>query len=253
MTYLDGSGPRAFAHRGWHTGDLAGLENSMAAFARAVDEGYRYLETDVHATADGVLVAFHDYRLDRVTDGHGSVAGQTWDQLRRARIGGREPIPLLAEVLEAFPDTRFNIDPKSDAAVGPLIDVLRAAHALDRVCLGSFSERRLAALRRALGPQVATSLGPRGVMSLAGAARFRRSLRPDPGVVAAQVPVAYGRITVVTPGLVGTAHDAGLEVHVWTINDPAEMDRLFDLGVDAIMTDRPELLRDVLTRRGGWR
>ena len=220
MTYLDGPGPRAFAHRGWHTGDLAGLENSMAAFTRAVDEGYRYLETDVHATADGVLVAFHDYRLDRVTDGHGPVAGQTWDQLRPARIGGREPIPLLADMLEAFPETRFNIDPKSDAAVGPLIDVLHAADALDRVCLGSFSERRLAALRRALGPQVATSLGPRGVVSLTSAARFGRRLTPAPGVVAAQVPVAYGRITVVTPRVVATAHAAELEVHVWTINEP---------------------------------
>lgn len=252
MSYLDGSGPRAFAHRGWHTGDLAGLENSMAAFRRAVDEGYRYLETDVHATADGVLVAFHDYRLDRVTDGRGSVAGQTWEQVRTARIGGREPIPLMAEVLAAFPETRFNIDPKSDAAVGPLIDVLRAADALDRVCLGSFSERRLAALRRALGPQVATSLGPRGVVSLTGAARFGRAAHPGPGVLAAQVPVTYGWITVVTPRFVAAAHAADLEVHVWTINDPGEMDRLLDLDVDAIMTDRPELLRDVLRRRGAW-
>ena len=122
--YLDGSGPRAFAHRGWHIGDLAGCENSMAAFRRAVDEGYRYLETDVHATADGVLIAFHDSHLDRVTDGHGRIADLRWDQVRRARIGGREPIPLMAEVLDALPNTRFNIDPKSDRAVGPLIDLL---------------------------------------------------------------------------------------------------------------------------------
>src|ERR1700712_799722 len=169
--YLAGSGPRAFAHRGWHVGDLAGCENSMAAFRRAVDEGYQYLETDVHATADGVLVAFHDNRLDRVTDRRGRISQLTWDEVRVARISGREPIPLMSEVLDALPDTRFNIDPKSDAAVGPLIDLLRTSGAVDRVGLGSFSDHRLEVLRGALGPGVATSLGPRGVGLLVAATR----------------------------------------------------------------------------------
>ena len=270
--YLDGPGPRAFAHRGWHTGDLTGLENSMVAFTRAVAEGYRYLETDVHVTSDGKLVAFHDYRLDRVTDGAGLIGAQTWDRVRAARIGGREPIPLMAEVLEAFPDARINIDPKSDAAVGPLLDLLLEADAMDRVCVGAFSDRRLGGIRRAAGPALATSLGPRQVFRMVSAAQWRRvrpfprwhtdpaasgsapssSGRLLPGVVAAQVPVRFGRVRVITPRFVTAAHGAGIEVHAWTIDDPAEMTRLLDLGVDGIMTDRPDLLRDVLRRRGAW-
>jgi glycerophosphoryl diester phosphodiesterase len=271
--YLDGSGPRAFAHRGWHTGDLAGLENTMAAFSRAVDEGYRYLETDVHVTSDGRLVAFHDFRLDRVTDGAGLIGAQTWDRVRTARIGGREPIPLMAEVLEAFPDARINIDPKSDAAVGPLLDLLQEAAATDRVCVGAFSDRRLAGIRRAAGPSLATSLGPRQVFRMVSASHWRR-VRPFPrwhgdpagrrrpapsrpgrslpGVVAAQVPLRFGRVRVITPAFIAAAHAGGLEVHAWTIDDPAEMTRLLDLGVDGIMTDRPDRLREVLQRRGAW-
>lgn len=249
--FLDGPTPRAFAHRGWHTGDLAGCENSLAAFTRAVSEGYRYLETDVHTTADGVLVAFHDQVLDRVTDASGPVAATTWSDLRRARIGGREPIPTMAELLEACPTARFNIDPKTDAAVAPLIDLLHQANAVDRVCIGSFSDARIAALRGALGPRLATSLGPRevGRLVIASLAGWHS---PRARAVAAQVPVRYGRLRVVTPRLLRTAHAAGMEVHVWTIDEPAEMNRLLDLGVDAIMTDRPDLLRDVLVARGAW-
>ncbi len=251
MSFLDGPGPRAFAHRGWHTGDLAGCENSLAAFRRAVQEGFRYLETDVHLTADGVLVAFHDTVLDRVTDGHGPIAAATFDALRRVRIGGREPIPTMAEVLDACPDACFNIDPKADAAVGPLLDLLHDMRALTRVCIGAFSDRRLRTIRGAAGPDVATSLGPREVARLARGAVTGLPLRST-GAVAAQVPVRFGRIPVTTPRFVRAAHRAGLEVHVWTIDDPGEMGRLLDLGVDGIMTDRPDLLRDVLRRRGDW-
>jgi glycerophosphoryl diester phosphodiesterase len=161
VSFRDTPGHRAFAHRGWHTGDLAGLENTLLAFRRAVAEGFRYLVTDVHATADGVLIAFHDAMLDRVTDARGPVAALTYREVRRALIGGREPIPTLAEVLEACPDTHLNIDPKSDSAVEPLLDVLTQERTWERVCIGSFSDRRLAAIRRA-GPRgLATSLGPR--------------------------------------------------------------------------------------------
>lgn len=251
MTFLEGPQPRAFAHRGWHTGDLAGCENSLTAFRRAVDEGYRYLETDVHTTADGVLIAFHDAVLDRVTDARGPVAALTFDEVRKARISGREPIPTMAEVLEACPDARFNIDPKSDAAVGPLLDLLHEARAVDRVCIGSFSDRRLRAIRGASGPALATSLGPREVGRLVQAAATGLRSRAA-RAIAAQVPVRYGRVPVVTPRFVRAAHRAGLEVHVWTIDDPATMDRLLDLGVDGIMTDRPDLLRQQLQRRGVW-
>ncbi len=251
MAFLDGPAPRAFAHRGWHTGDLAGCENSLAAFRRAVDEGYRYLETDVHLTADGVLVAFHDTVLDRVTDARGRVADTTYGQLRDVRIGGRERIPTMSEVLQACPDARFNIDPKTDSAVGPLLDLLHEMRAVDRVCIGAFSDRRLRAIRGAAGPALATSLGPNAVRRLVLGGARSRPVRLPPAI-AAQVPVRFGRIPVTTPRFIRTAHAAGLEVHVWTIDDPGQMERLLDLGVDGIMTDRPDVLRDVLQRRGSW-
>ncbi len=248
--YLDGDPPRAFAHRGWHIRELAGLENSIPAFRRAYDEGFRYLETDVHATSDGQLVAFHDTTLARVTDRPGQVAQLPWNQVRQARIGGIEPIPLMADLLEEFPDARFNIDAKADPAVGPLADLIRRTGARDRVCLGSFSDRRIASLRAAVGPAVATSMGPREVFRLVRAARLRRPFRTS--AVAAQVPVSFSRLKIVTPPFLATAHRAGVEVHVWTIDDPDQMRGLLDLGVDGLMSDRPDLLRQVLTERGAW-
>lgn len=225
----------------------------MAAFQRAVDEGIRYLETDVHATRDGALVAFHDSVLDRVSDGKGAIGSQTWELVRSARIGGREPIPLMADVLTAFPDAMINIDAKSDAAVGPLIDLITASRAQDRICLGSFSARRLRALRAALGPGVATSLAPGEVLPLlpSWGPVPRNDLRTL-GVIAAQVPVRYGRRRIVTPRFVALAHSLGLEVHVWTVDDAAQMRWLLDLGVDGIITDRPDVLRTVYRSLGVW-
>nr|WP_240188425.1 glycerophosphodiester phosphodiesterase [Nakamurella flavida] len=249
---MDGPGPRAFAHRGWHTGDLAGRENTMAAFSRAVDEGFTFLETDVHATADGVLVAFHDPSLDRVTDTSGRIADLTWEQVAAARVGGRDPIPRLVDLLDAFPDARFTVDAKADPAVDPLLDLLRGTTAADRICVGSFSDRRLERLRRAAPAAVVTSLAPRQVLALVTASVTGRAHRAPDRAVAAQVPMRSGLVPVVTGRFVQTAHAAGLEVHVWTVDDPAQMRRLLDLGVDGIMTDRPDLLRDVLRQRGQW-
>lgn len=225
----------------------------MAAFVRAVAEGYRYLETDVHITADGQLVAFHDSRLDRVTDGRGVVQELPWSVLRRAKIGGRETIPLFTEVLELARDSpavRLNIDPKTDATVGPLTDLIRASGLIDRICVGAFSDARLATITAVLGPDLATSLGPRAVARLAAGARLGRGFTSH--AAAAQVPVRFGRIPVVTPRFLDTAHRAGLEVHVWTVNEPREMVRLLDLGVDGLMTDRPDLLRRVMIDRNEW-
>ncbi|NNG34462.1 glycerophosphodiester phosphodiesterase family protein [Nakamurella aerolata] len=254
--YLDGPRPRVFAHRGWHSGALSGLENSMAAFGAAVDAGIRYLETDVHATADGKLIAFHDQRLDRVTDATGVVSELTWPQLQRARIGGREPIPLFDEVLELVLGTdavMLNVDPKTDKAMPLLAESIRRHGAQDRLCVGSFSGRRLRRFRDEFGAAVATSLGPSEVTRLLRGATLRpgRRVRLPTGVVAAQVPVRAGRVPVVTRRMIDTAHASGIEVHVWTINEAPEMHRLLDLGVDGVMTDRPELLRAVLAERGG--
>ncbi len=240
--YLQHDGVIAFAHRG---GALEAPENTMKAFAYAVDLGYRYVETDAYATRDGVLLAFHDDRLDRVTDRKGLIAELDYADIREARIGGSEPIPLLEELLAAWPGLRVNIDPKHDGAVGPLIDLLRRLNALDRVCIGSFSDARIARVRAAFGEAACTSMGPREV------ARFWLAKRRIPsGRFAAncvQIPVRQGPFRLVDAASVAAAHLLGLKMHVWTIDDEAEMRRLVSLGVDGIMTDRPALLRGVLS------
>lgn len=248
--FLEHDGPIAFAHRG---GAADGLENSMAAFQRAVDLGYRYLETDVHATADGVLLAFHDDTLDRVTDRTGRVARLPWATVGRARIGGRERIPLLEDLLGSWPDVRVNVDVKERSAVTPLARTLARTGAVDRVCVASFSGSRLAAARAAVGPELCTSLATRGVARLRTAAVHPAAHRLAPrGVPCAQVPDRVGWLRVVTPGLVAAAHARGQQVHVWTVDAAAEMHRLLDLGVDGLMTDQLVTLRDVLRSRGHW-
>ena len=252
--FLDGPGPRALAHRGWHIGDLAGAENSLAAFTRALAEGFRYLETDVRLTADGVLVAFHDAVLDRVTDLSGPLAVLPFDRLRLARIADRYPIPRLDEILELLgqhPAARLNIDAKADCTVEPLIETLRTSGLADRVCLGSFSDSRLERLRAGLGPAVATALGPRQItrLLLTGGRGGRGPLR---SAVAAQVPIHFRHLSLPIPSLLRSAGRAGLEVFAWVIDDPDRMRRLLDMGVDGIMTDRPDRLRDVLVERGQW-
>lgn len=251
--FLDQVGPVAFAHRG---GTETGPENTLRAFRDAVELGYRYLETDVHATADGILVAFHDDRLDRVTDRTGLIARMPWADVRAARVGGAEPILRLDALLEALPDARINIDPKDDAAVDPLIRILGQSHVLDRVCIGSFSDRRLGAVRAAFGPAVCTSLGTMEVAALRasawGAPGLASLLVRRPGRCV-QVPATVGGISLVSGRLMEVSHQLGMKVHVWTVNTEAEMDRLLDLGVDGLMTDHPRRLRDVLVRRGAWR
>ena len=222
----------------------------MAAFEHAVSLGFRYLETDVHATADGVLVAFHDDSLDRMTDRAGMLADLPWETVRQARVAGEHPIPLLEDVLGTWPQARVNVDPKHDRAVGPLVEVVRRTASVGRVCVGAFSDRRLARVRRLLGPALCTSLGPIGVARLkAGGLGLPVGRLPAACV---QVPVATRGLVVTDAALVRAAHGRGMQVHVWTIDDAGEMDRLLDLGVDGIMTDRPRLLRQVLERRGAW-
>ena len=247
--FLDWPGPLAFAHQGAHVAGGPG-ENTMAAFEAAVALGYRYLETDAHVTADGVLVAFHDDNLDRLTDRTGLIGDLPYAEVRAARVRGGERVPLLEDVLAAWPDVRVNIDPKHDAAVDPLVDLIRRTGTLDRVCFGAFSDRRLARLRAALGPGACTSMGPRQVARLVAASR-RMPAGSFPAACV-QVPTNQGPIPLVTERFVAAAHERDLPVHVWTINDADEMHRLLDLGVDGIMTDRTDVLKDVLTARGSW-
>jgi glycerophosphoryl diester phosphodiesterase len=244
--FLDLPRPLAFAHRG---GAAHEPENSWRAFEHAIGLGYSYLETDVHATSDGVLVAFHDRTLDRLTDRTGRIAQLPYGEVSRARIGGTDPIPLLEDLLGAWPEARFNIDVKDEPAVRPLVEVLKRAAAWDRVCITSFSGRRLGAVRRVLPRPVCMATAPLGVAALrlgtpngVLAARLRRM-----SVRCTQIP-----IRVATESYLRRAHAAGLQVHVWTVNDRKIMSDLLDLGVDGIMTDETAALREVLAERGQW-
>jgi glycerophosphoryl diester phosphodiesterase len=243
----------AFAHRGGPAHpDVAGLENTITAFEHAVGLGYTYLETDVHATSDEELLAFHDNVLDRVTSGVGSIAEKAYVDLRTTLIGGREPIPRMADLLEHLPTARFNIDLKSDLSVRLLADLVERTGSHDRVCIGAWSDRRLRTFRRLVGRRVATSYGPVGV----GISRYapgKVSTRMlASGGDALQVPHRTRGLRIVTASFVERAHAAGRPVHVWVIDDPDEMGTLLDLGVDGLMSDRTDLLREVLVARGQW-
>lgn len=245
----------AFAHRGgaYHP-EIEGLENTLAAFKHAVSLGYDYLETDVHVTSDGVLLAFHDSVLDRVTDQQGTIAELTFDEVRHALVGGREQVPTLAQLFDEFPGTRFNIDLKSDGAVAALAGFVAERDAWDRILVGSFSRARLNAFRRLTDGRVATSAAPLEVVLFRFLPSGRLADRLTGGKVSAlQIPHRRGLLTVASRGLVRRAHAAGRPVHVWTIDDPDEMRRLLDRGVDGIFTDRTDVLKDVLTERGDWR
>lgn len=255
-TVLDRPGSvLAFAHRGgsFHP-EIEGLENTAAAFRHADELGYGYLETDVHATSDGVLLAFHDAVLDRVSDVRGEIAQMSAAEVAEAQVGGREQVPTLASLFDAFPDSRFNIDLKADAAVPLLARFIADRDAWDRVLVGSFSGRRLRRFRRLTGGRVATSAYPAEVLAFRALPSGRLAALLTGGRMAAlQLPHRHRGFRLTTPGLVRRAHRAGKHVHVWTIDDPAEMELLLDLGVDGLMTDRTDILKGVLVRREQWR
>ncbi len=253
--YLGVPRPFVLAHRGLA---LTAPENSMPAFEAAVRAGVSHLETDVHATADGVLVVFHDATLERLTDLRGRVADVRWADLRAAGLRDGAAVPLLADVLAAWPGLRVNVDLKSDAAVRPYVDLVLAARALDRVCTASFSDRRRRAAVRGLarGGAAAYSLGLAGSVravaaALAGAppGGLRRALA---GALALQLPDRAGPLPAVTGRLVRAVHAAGAQVHVWTVDDPARMAALLALGVDALVTNRADLAVPLaVAHRGG--
>lgn len=245
--------PIAFAHRGY---SRTGLENTLQAFRAAVDLGYGYIETDVHTTADGVVVLFHDDTLERVTDGLGSVQSLTFAQLQELRIREQEPIPTLDELLETLPHVRINIDIKDAASILPLRAVLDKHNAYGRVCITSFSDRRVLAFT-ALTPltRVTNSAGMLRVAAFVifGALGWDWLLRPIlASVDVLQVPVKYKFIRIVSAASLARAHRLGLPMHVWTINDAPGMRALLDLNVDGIMTDRADLLAEIMAERGFW-
>ena len=232
--------PIAFAHRGG-AGDLP--ENTLAAFEIARALGYQYLETDAHLTRDGVLVAFHDDRLDRVTDRTGAIAELGVAEVEAADAGyafsadgGRTfpfrgrgiRVPRLEELLVRRPDACVNIDPKSDACVGPLAALLDRLGAWGRVCVGSFSDHRLRRIRALGRGRACTSMGPRAVATTRVIAAT--GSLPRLGDDCIQVPIGRGPFRIVTERFVRAAHRAGLAVHVWTINHETTIDELLDLA-----------------------
>ena len=250
--FLRGERPVLMAHRG---GAAEAPENSAAAIARLASIGVRYLETDAHASKDGVVVLTHDPTLDRTTDGSGDVRDLTWEQLALLRDVSGEPLQRLTDLLAAHPDLYVNVDAKSDDVVEPLARAVAGADALHRVNLASFSAARLRRLRRLLGGRAATSLGTAEVVHLRLAAslpgvlgRIARTGLPGPrrGAVCVQVPERRGVLRVVSPSFVAAAHAHGLDVHVWTVDDPAQASRLLAMGVDGIISDRPAAVRPVV-------
>jgi glycerophosphoryl diester phosphodiesterase len=245
----------AFAHRGgaYHP-EVEGLENTLAAFKHAVALGYDYLETDVHVTRDGYLLAFHDDVLDRVSDRQGEIARSTYAAVREALIGGREEVPTLGRLFDEFPEARFNIDIKSEGAVPALASFIEAREAWDRVLVGSFSPRRIRAFRRLTGGRVPTAAHPGEVACFLLVPIGRLADRLTGRRIAAfQIPHRRGPLVVASRALIRRAHAAGKHVHVWTVDDPEEMRELLDRGVDGLFTDRTDLLKQVLVERGQWR
>lgn len=246
-----GGGFVAMAHRGgWLNPEDRPRENTRYAFAQAVAEGYRYLETDVRTTADGVVVAFHDPQLGGVTDSNGSIGSLAYAELADVRVGGSDPIPLLSELLAEFPTTCFNIDLKDDASVAAVPPLLADPALRERICVASFSTSRLRRFRR-LAPGVLTATTPREVAWYA--AGLGRWFRFGSGQVL-QIPVrVFGdRARLVRPDVISAAHRAGRAVHVWTVDEEAEMNRLIELGIDGIVTNEIGLLKRVLVDRGLW-
>lgn len=247
--YLDNISPIAFAHRG---GTSTAPENTMRAFSDAVSLGYRYVETDVHATRDGKLVAFHDNDLHRTCGKPWRIQEMDWSTLTTARIDGSDPIPLLEDLLGTWPELRINIDCKSDDALQPLIDTIRRTKCLDRICVGSFSDKRLRHIRSDFGAGLCTSMGPQEVARLVLSSSTGLPFGPSRHALIAQVPVRQGPVPVVTQRSIARAHNFDIQVHVWTIDDPRHIGQLLDMGVDGIMSDDTQALKDVFVARHLW-
>lgn len=253
-SYGDHTGPLAIAHRG---GMGLAPENTLAAFGRATSLGLTHVETDVHTTRDGHVVCFHDATLRRVTGHPGRVADLDLAELRRLRVGGTDQIPTLAEAMASFPATRFAIDLKDEASIAPMARLLRANPSwAQRICVAGAWSRWLRRLQDE-APGVTTALGWRSLTTLIACSRGGvrpvglRSTSVARGAFA-HVPLRLGRLPIHSERVIARAHELGIRVVVWTVDDPATMRSLLDAGVDGIITDRPDVLREVLISRDQW-
>jgi glycerophosphoryl diester phosphodiesterase len=253
VEFLRGPARIAMAHRGFTA--FRWPMNSMGAFREAAKLGFRYVETDVRATRDGVAVVVHDQSLQPTSGVSGAIDSLSWSEVRTADLGAGESIPTLEELLVTLPDVRVNIDIKAASAVEPTVDVIERLSAHDRVLVTSFSDRRRRRALRLLSKRVASSAGTLAFPALLAAKTpatraYAWRILHDSDCL--QLPPRMGRLTVITPGLVRAVHASGRQVHAWTVDDPTAMRALLDVGVDGIITDRADLLRDVLIDRGEW-
>lgn len=248
--------PIGIAHRGSR---LLWPENTAVAFQGAASLGYRRFETDLRITADGVLICYHDPVLSRTTSGHGFVARTTLDEIRRLDAGYRHRlddgfpfrgqgvlVPTFAEMAKLFPDAGWVIDLKADGTEEPLAKAIEELDLADRVIVGSFSNERVETFRRLTRGRVATSTPPKETLRAVVAAAVPRLKPPDdvfhPSTCALQVPATWYGVPIVSAALVALAHSVGRLVHVWTVNGLDEVAALTDLGVDGLITDRPDLV-----------
>lgn len=246
--------PIRFAHRGSR---ILWPENTMHAFAGAVEElGYHYLEIDVRLTSDHVPVVFHDANLNRTTNGDGKVADHTlaeiqavdaayhFDPERDFPLRGRGiGVSTLEEIYGTWPDVRLNIDLKGPGEEWAVAEVIRAFDAEHRTLIGSFTDRRIARFRRITRGRVAVSAGPTTAASMYLASRTGRTIHRK--VQAYQLPFDY-RGAKIDDKLIDAVHRASAHIHLWTVNEPDDMRRFIDMGVDGIVTDRPDLLNEVM-------
>lgn len=249
--YFDNGGrPAALAHRGF---SLEGLENSMKAFQAAVDLGFRYVETDAHGTSDGVAVALHDDTLDRTTDLTGAVAERPWAVVKRAKIGGVEPVPSLEDVLGTWPDVKVNIDVKGTSGIVPVAKAIERTKSHDRVCLGSFDATRRRETLKLLSKPVATPAAQREAIAWwLGTFLGADASKTLGDVDALQIPWRQNNLPIIFAHHVEKAHAAGKKVYIWTVNRRDHMEKLLDMGVDGIVSDRSDVLKEVLLERGQW-
>jgi glycerophosphoryl diester phosphodiesterase len=257
MPYLDLEYPIRLAHRGSR---VLWPENTAEAFQGAVDLGYRYIETDVRITRDGVVVVCHDATLERTTNGTGPVERWDLEDLRRLDAGYwfDEPngypsrgaavrIRTLGEVFEMWPEVHFNIDLKGPRMEWAVADLIKRHRRESSTLIGSFVDHRIARFRRIARGAIAVSAGPSAVVAMWAVSRVGGTMRRR--VAAYQLPFAYKSLPL-DRKYIDAIHRSGAQVHAWTVNEAADMHRMLDLGVDGIVSDRPDILNDVLQQRG---
>jgi len=245
--FLDAQKCIAFAHRG---GALEAAENTMEAFEYAIGLGYRYIETDVQLTSDGVVVVFHDDDLVRLCSQLGSISDFTWDEVKKIQVLGQGTIPRFEDVLSAWPDINFNVDAKNDLVAGPLVEVAKSDN-LERLCLASEFEKRIDFIRDQFGPDLCTAASRGEILRFV----LPTLIGLKPGEIKAhclQIPTKAFGIPLTTPAILGHAVCAEKAVHIWTIDAKEEMALLADKGVGGIMSDRPAVLKSVLESLHLW-